>query len=482
MQLQVESDGRRARAGFFLTPLSALVVWLSPLPLTAVQHRLLAIVCAVIVAWVTEVVPIPVTALLIAPLMVASGITDAQTAFAPYADPLLFLFYGSFFMAAAMSRHRLDRRIAYAVVSHRLIAGSAGRSRAALMAAGMLLSMWISNTASTAMLVPIFLGTLPVEDEAGPDQNATTTGSLLSVAYGCSLGGMGTLVGTPPNLIAVGMLTKAGHPLGFVDWLLIGVPTACVLTWATYLIAARLFPLTKGGGSTHLVARDFGVWSRGERVTAFAFGLAICGWMTPGVLKALGHPLGATLSKALPAGGVAMLASSLLFVCRDEARQPVLPWQKARDVDWGIILFFGGGISLGKQMFDTGLADELGKGFIQATGVSDLWTLTGLALAFTVFLTEVCSNTATASMLSPLVIGVAHELGVSPIAPTLGVALGASCAFMLPVATGPNAIVFGTGRIALPSMVRAGFWLNLVSIGLVFGLLRVLLPAYGWLE
>jgi len=481
MQVTGSSDRLRSRVGGVLTPLCFVAVWFLPLPLDERQHRLLAILCATVISWITEVVPIPVTALMIAPVMVAAGITDPKSAFAPYADPLLFLFYGAFFIAAAMSRHGLDRRIAHAIVSHPLIAGEPARTRAAMMFTAMLLSMWISNTAATAILVPILLGTFGEVGDHLRRQRALT-GSLLAIAYAASIGGVGTLVGTPPNLIAVGLLKQAGVTLTFPQWSLIGIPVALALTALIYGVFARLYPTREQSPADALPVPHLGPMSRGERVTALAFILAIVGWVLPGVLKGLGSPVEPAVSKALPPGGVAMLACSVLFVVKDApgSSRAVLPWRDARDIDWGLIMLYGGGLSLGQQMFDSGLANALGRGFIALTGVSDVWTLTALVIVFTIFFTEVCSNTATASMVIPLVIGVTEELGVSPLAPSLGAALAASCAFMMPIATGPNAIVYGTGRIPLTAMVRAGLLLNLSCSAVLFLLLRLLLPAYGW--
>lgn len=473
------SSDARARVGRYLAPTVFAVLWLIPLPLDPIQHRLSAIAAAVVVMWVTEVVPIAVTALLIAPAMVAAGVTDAKTAFAPYADPLLFLFYGSFFIAQAMQRHGLDRRIAHAVVSAKVVAGVPWRTRVAMMATGGALSMWISNTASTAILVPILLGTLGGEALDAAGQRRTLTGGLLAIAYACSIGGMGTLVGTPPNLITVRLLREAGVQLSFIDWMKFGVPVSLCLVAIVYLVFARMFP--PGDEPRTRRTPNFGPLSRGEKVTALSFALAITGWVVPGVLKAADVAIAADVNKALPAGGVAMLAASVLFLLKDvDGDAPVLPWPEARKIDWGLIMLFGGGISLGSQMFETGLARELGRGFIALTGVSELWTLTALSIGFTIFFTEVCSNTATANMVVPLVIGVTTELGVSPVPPCLGVALAASCAFMMPIATGPNAIVYGSGHIRMPDMLRAGFALNLATGVALFALLRVLCPLFGW--
>jgi sodium-dependent dicarboxylate transporter 2/3/5 len=221
-------------------------------------------------------------------------------------------------------------------------------------------------------------------------------------------------------------------------------------------------------------------------VTAFAFALAVCGWVIPGIWKATGSETGKAIATMLPPPAVAMLAAAPLFFLRanersHEPREAVLPWSEARNVDWGIIMLFGGGISLGTQMLDTGLAEALGRGFIELTGVSDVWTLTAVAVLFTIFFTEVCSNTATSNMLIPLVIGITTELDISPVPPALAVGLSASCAFMMPIATGPNAIVYGTGRIALMDMVRMGLVLNLLCAVLIFAVVWVACPLFGWI-
>ncbi len=455
------------RLGLLLAPATFLTTWWAPLDLEPEAHRLAAIFGAVIVLWITEALPIAVTALLIAPAMIAAGVCDARTAFAPYADPLLFLFVGGFFIARAMSRHGLDRRIAASLVGAPWVAGRPARVRSAFMLAGVLLSMWISNTATTAILLPILIGTF---SESTPPE--TAEGNVLSVAYACSIGGLGTLVGSPPNLITARLLTETGAEFGFVRWMAFGLPAALLLAGATYLVLARLAPPSKDDTAVAITAN--GPWSRGERVTALAFGLAVTGWMVPGSLKAAGIPLGATLSAALPGGAVALLAASVLFAFTDDEGERVLPWSDANGIDWGIIMLFGGGISLGTQMVDTGLAEAIGRGFVAATGIRSLWALTAAVTVFTIFFTEACSNTASANMIVPLVIGVAAELGVDPVPPAMAVGLAASCAFMLPIATGPNAIAYGSGFVRPGAMMRAGLVLNLMCATLIVTLVLLL--------
>ena len=482
----------RARVGLVLAPVAFLALWIAPLPLDTGAHRLLAIFVAVIVLWVTEVLPIAATALLIAPAMILAGVCDAKTAFAPYADPLLFLFVGGFMIARSMTRHGLDRRLALGLVTAPIIRGLPARVRAAFMFAGVVLSMWISNTATTAILLPILIGLMGKQEEEG--QKGALTGSLLAVAYACSIGGLGTPVGSPPNLIAMGFLRDAGFELTFFDWVKVGLPAALVMVLVTFLYFQRRFPPVPLLGQ-EAAQRPRGPLGVGETVTALSFGVAVVGWMTPGLLAAVAstfdfwifHPMAAwagevapVVKAALPGGAVAIVAASLLFLFREPGGKRVLPWHDAARIDWGIIMLFGGGISLGRQMFDTGLAEALSRGFVELTGVQDVWTLTALVTVFTIFFTETCSNTATSNMLSPLVIAVCAELGVSPMPPVLAVGLAASCAFMLPIATGPNAIVYGTGHVPQTTMMRAGFWLNITCAALIFALLRILCPIYGW--
>ncbi len=458
--------------GLVLTPALFLLAWFAPLGLEPRAQRLAAIFSAVIVAWVTEVVPISVTALLIGPAMILVGVTDSHAAFAPYADPLIFLFIGGFFIARAMMRHGLDRRIARTIMQLRFVHGSPVRMRMAFMLTAVVLSMWISNTATSAILIPILIGTLPEDDDHNP-------GSVLAIAYAASVGGMGTLIGSPPNFITVRFLEQqTGAQIDFLQWMGIGAPAALVLVVIIGFVLQWLAPPPPAESTVALVETP---WTRGEKVTAFCFGLAVTGWTVPGIMRAVGAPNAEAVASALPIGGVAILAAAPLFlILDDDEATPVLPWHDAVQIDWGLILLFGGGLSLGAQMFETGLAGEISQWFLGVTGIDSLWGLTAALIVFTVFFTEACSNTASSNMIVPLAIAAASELGVSPIAPALGVGLAASCAFMLPIATGPNAVAYGTGLIELPHMMRVGFVLNIVAVLSLLAVLFALSTLYGW--
>ena len=449
-----------------------VATWFAPFGLEPRAQHLAAVFSAVIVAWVTEVMPISVTALLIAPAMIATGVTDSRTAFAPYADPLIFLFIGGFFIARAMTRHGLDRRIARSLMAFPLVRGSPVRIRVAFMFTAVVLSMWISNTATSAILIPILLGTLPEDDEHAP-------GSVLAIAYAASVGGMGTLIGTPPNFITVRFLQEqAGVSLDFVQWMGVGVPSALGLATVIGVVLQWLAPPPPVEANVTLASSP---WSKGEIVAAVCFGLAVVGWTVPGIMRAVGASSAEAVARALPIGAVAIFAAAPLFFMLDSDRKTlVLPWHDAARIDWGLILLFGGGLTLGAQMFDTGLAAEIGRWFLGVTGIRSLWGLTAALVVFTVFFTEACSNTASSNMIVPLAIAAAVELDVSPLPPAIAVGLAASCAFMLPIATGPNAVAYGTGLLQLPFMMRVGVVLNIVSALTLLAVLYVLSSFYGW--
>ena len=459
-------ERRRRTAGLFVGPLAFLVLLaVPPAALSPAAGRLLAIVAWVLVWWITEAVPIPLTAVLGPALTVVLRVTPAKEAFAPFGDPIIFLFLGSFLLAEAMAVHGLDRRLAGAVLS--VPAASRSPRRLVLSFAGLAaaLSMWLSNSATTAMLYPIALGVL-ARRAPGPEGRKLSAAVLLACAYGASVGGIGTPVGTPPNLVVIGQLqTLIGLKVGFVPWLLLALPILLAMLGASALVLSfglpRRFP-EAGAGPAALAP---GAWSRGERNVAMAFAATVCLWVGPGIAAlVLGDesPVAASLARSLPEGAVALLGASLLFVLPADwkARRFTLSWSDAERIDWGTLLLFGGGLSLGAAMFRTGLSEALGKGLTGATGVSSTLGLTVVFSVFAIFFTEVTSNTAAATMLVPLAVATATASGASPLQPALGCAFGCSMAFMLPVATPPNAIVYGSGHVRIGEMARAGLFMN----------------------
>ena len=463
-------ERRRRSLGLPLGPaLFALLLAFPPEALAPSAARLLAVVAWVLAWWVTEAVPLPATALLGPALAVLLGVVPAKEAFAPFGDPIIFLFLGSFLLAGAMAAHGLDRRIARAILSARAASASPFRVVVTFVGLAAALSMWLSNSATTAMLAPIALGALGTLG-GGESRPGLARPLLLACAYGASIGGIGTPVGSPPNLVAIGQLEAlAGIRVGFVPWLLVAVPVMLAMLAGTLLVLGLRF-----GGTRAPRMRTTAEASApapepagpAQRSVAFAVLLTVAGWVGPGVVSlVLGpeHPSAAALARALPEGAVAVLGAGLLFVLPGGAGRRALTWPEAARIDWGTLLLFGGGLSLGSAMFRTGLSEALGRGLVDATGVTTLAGLTVVFSVFSIYFTEVTSNTAAATMLVPLAIASARAAGVSPLEPALGCALGCSMAFMLPVATPPNAIVYGTGLVPMPYLVRSGFLLNLVA-------------------
>jgi sodium-dependent dicarboxylate transporter 2/3/5 len=488
----------RRRAGLALGPLAALAVYWLAADLPAAQQRLAALVTLVIVFWISEAIPIPATALLGPALAVLTGVADAATVFRPFAAPVIFLFLGSFLIARAMMVNGLDRRVAVAVLGGRWTAGSPARIRLAVGATAFVLSMWISNTATVAMLFPILLGVGGALEHSFAAEGAAAeragrsylTGLMLMTAYAASIGGLATPVGTPPNLIGLGMLRDlAGVRIPFFQWMLLGIPVSLALFAVMAVVIRFLHPsparrLEGLAGAVELLRKDLVPWGRPQSFTLIAFLTAVVLWLLPGgVALALGteDPIYLLLSERLDEGVVAMLAASLLFLLPVSLQPPqgALGWRDAVKVDWGTILLFGGGLSLGTLLQSTGLAERMARGLLSAVGEPSLWLLVGVCIAFTTFFTETASNTASTTMLVPVTIAVAAAAGVSAVPPALGVTLAASLAFMLPVSTPPNAIVYGSGRVSILSMARAGFLLDLVTLVVVLALLRWLCPLLG---
>jgi sodium-dependent dicarboxylate transporter 2/3/5 len=477
-------DRLRRGVGLWLGPALLVAVLIAPLDLTPPEHRLAAVMAAVMAWWITEPVPLPVTAMLGPAVAVLLGVARARDAFASFADPVIYLFLGSFLLAEALQVHGLDRRIALAVLGVRQVARSPGRIRlaVALVTAG--ISMWISNTATAAMMLPIALGLVRALAAAG--MRESPRGLLLLVAIGASLGGIATPVGTPPNLIALGFLEQAGYGLDFLRFMAIGLPLSLALTAVTLVAVRGLVPQAEG------TVADVGQWVRAERAAlpgwgagqwacATAFAVAVFLWLVPGFVAVAGAAPGSPLrllGDRLDEAVVALCAAGLLFLWPVGGRR-ALTWEEAVRVDWGTLLLFGGGLSLGKMLFDTGLAGVVGRGIVQATGVTSLWSLTALVLAATILLTELASNVATVSMVGPLVLALTRELGVPPLPPLLAACFGASMGFMFPVGTPPNAIVYGTGLIPITAMMRVGVVVDVLGFFVIFAVLRLLCPLLG---
>jgi sodium-dependent dicarboxylate transporter 2/3/5 len=481
---------RRRTIGLFAGPALLLVLLLSPLPLPAPAHRLAAVLAMMVVLWVSEALPLAVTALVGPTLAVILGVTTARAAFAPFADPIIFLFIGSFMLAEAMFVHGLDRRIAFSALASPMVGGSAVRILVVYGAVGAGISMWISNTATTAMMFPIGLsivGHLTEGRESDPASREFATAMMLIAAFGASIGGIGTPIGTPPNLIGIGMLQRIAHvDISFFEWMALGVPVVLLLFGflVAYFYVRTLRHIDLSAARSDVIRDELerlGPMSTGQRNVLLAFGATVVLWLLPGVVAVLGG--GSTgfarwYANAFPESVAAMTGAMLLFLLplSWRARRFTLTWEQAMRIDWGIILLFGGGLAMGELAFSTGLAESLGRGITSWLPAHSAFALTVLFTGVAIVMSEAASNTASANMIVPVAIAVAQAAGVSPLQPALGATLGASMGFMMPISTPPNAIVYSSGHVPIGAMMRHGIALDIAG----FVVIVVLIGTFGW--
>ncbi|WP_116475322.1 DASS family sodium-coupled anion symporter [Zobellella maritima] len=433
------------KGGILLADTLLFAILLTALPFEPDVNKGLSLLIFIAVLWLTEAVHITITALMVPLLAAAMGILATGDALSNFANPIIFLFLGGFALAAAMHSQGLDRLIASRIL--RLANGRLSIAVLLMFLTAAFLSMWISNTATAAMMLPLALGLLSCLDQQ--QHKATYVFVLLGIAYSASIGGIATLVGSPPNAIAA-----AEVGLSFVDWMALGLPITLILLPITIIILYLLFrPRLNQRIDAPTEAMD---WTGKRKITLIIFALTVGLWIfsTP-IAAALG---GLAAFDTL----VALFAIVLIGLCR------VAEWQQiARHTDWGVLLLFGGGLTLSSVLRDTGtslfLANVLSELLVEASPFVILLVVT----AFVVFLTELASNTASAALLVPVFAAVAESLGLTPVMVASVIAVAASCAFMLPVATPPNAIVFGSGLIHQRQMMKAGFVLNLACISLL---------------
>jgi len=457
---------------------------------TTAGRATLAVMCWMAVWWLTEAVDISVTALLPLVLFPLLGIAPIEDAARPYAHPLIFLFMGGFILALSMQRWGLDRRIALQTL--RIVGPEPTRLIGGFMLVTASLSMFVSNTATAAMMLPIGLSVIalsrsePSADSppppGSPDRNFALA-LLLGIAYSASIGGIGTIIGTPPNALLVGFARDSigeAHRLdiSFARWMAVGLPLVLVFLPVAWLLLTRvIFPVRLAvirGGASFFRERlaEIGSPGRGEITTLAVFACTALAWVTRPLLA---HVV--PLSDA----GIAMTGALLLFVLpvNRAGRRFAMDWKTARRLPWGILILFGGGLSLAARVQEHGVAEFIGSLVAGLPALPDALLVASVAL-LVIFLTELTSNTATTATMLPILAALAPGLGVDPYLLIVPAALAASCAFMMPVATPPNAIIFGSGMVTIPEMCRAGFWLNLVGVLLITLLtLLVVRPVLG---
>ncbi len=430
-----------------------------------------AVAILMAVWWATESIPVPVTALLPIALFPLLGITDIKTAAVPYANPNIYLFLGGFILALAIESTGLHKRIALSMI---LQVGKNSKSLiGGFMLVAALISMFVMNTSTTLMLLPIGLAVCSVVTETVPNLNENDrknfdTALMLGIAYAATIGGMSTLVGTAPNIVFAAFMQETyGIEISMIDWMTMGVPlSALLLLGAWVLLTKYVFPVdfvasdsTRSELSNSL--QSLGPLSKNEIKVLIVFALTVFAWMTRRIFTQIEGLEGITDA------GIAIIAAIALFIIpSSDSKSSIMIWEKSKELPWGLLILFGGGLSLASQITSTGLGLWIGNLLIGLQNVPEIVLILCVATMI-IFLTELTSNVATTSSFLPVFGAIALAIGVLPVTLTIPVCLAASCAFMLPVATPPNAIVYGSNKFTIATMMKAGLFLNLIGIILV---------------
>ncbi len=484
-------ERQRRTIGLFLGPIVLGAMLLIPFDLDGNQHRLAAILAFVVVWWVTEAIPIPMTALLgvvLCALLEATppppeGDSSVDVVFGLFTDDTVMLFIGSFIIAQAMVVHGLHRRLAYRVLSLSWVGGNTYRIILAFGLIGAITSPVMSNTAGAAMMLPIGLGVMGVvggmvASQARGEQRVERlrfgAALMLVITYGITVGGLLLPIGSPPNLIGRDLLeTETGEPITFFEWFLMALPIVLVMFVAVIVIVLAFNrPEVKEVEGVEEYVREerdkLGRLSRGERNTLLVLAFALIGWFLPGLVGIVaGDDSNAytQVEEASNEGIVAILAATLLFVLPVDwkKRKFTLNWNQASQIDWGTVILFGGGLVLGSLLSQTGLAEVVGSSLSDSLGVSSLFGITVVIVIVAVLVSETTSNTASAAIMVPIAISIAAASDVNPTIPALAAIFGANYGFMLPVSTPPNAIVYSSGLLPITRMIKAGAVFDIIG-------------------
>ena len=494
--------GRRT-IGLFLAPVVLVVMMLLPLDLPSNQQTLAACLLFVIVLWISEAVPIPIGGLLGVGMIVLLGVASSDDVLAPFGDSTVFTFIGAFILAAAMLKHGVARRFAFRILSLPGVGRSTNRVIIAFGLITCLLSAFVSNTATVAMLLPTALGILAVianlmqergigTHEGRIDATRLRVGValMLMLAYGASVGGLLTPVGSPPNLIGRDIIEQATDTeITFAEWMGMAIPicAAMFVVLAVILLLLNKPEIKELSGIEEYVAEErarLGKLSRAEKNTLIAFAATVSFWILPGILAVV---FGETSSvyvdtyARLDEGIVAILGASLLFLLPVDwkRREFTLNWSDAASIDWGTIVLFGTGIILGTLLEETGLAETVGSGASDALGLSTTFAITAFAVVLAIVVSETTSNTASAAVVVPIVLPIAMAANVDPFVPGLAATFAASFGFMLPVSTPQNAIVYGSGVVPITKMIRSGFSFDIIGAILILLILPLMVTIVG---
>ena len=444
----------------------------------AMQNKVLALALWMIVWWVIEVFPIYITAMLPMVFFPALGIMGLKETFAPYASPIVFLFLGGFLIALAMEERKLHQRIAFGLI--RLTGTKPRGIILGFMVATAVVAMWISNTATTVMMLPIGLSVIALIQEQGLDEKLMKRFGLLimlGIAYAANIGGTMTLIGTPPNLVFAGYyFEQSGTEFPFVEWLLIGLPVGFTLLITGYVLLTKfVYPISNDpiSGINALFQNkwtELGKMKRAEKLVLGVFAMTVFAWV---MLDPINKLLGV---KLLNNTNVAMGGGLLMFFVpvNWQRGEFIISWESTKRLPWGILILFGGGLSLASGLEAAGIIDLIATWVSNHAGTDPVLICIGLTF-LAIFLTEIMSNVALVTVLLPVVFSIANQTGADPLLLTIPVTLAASCAFMMPISTPPNAIVYSSGLMSVSQMMRAGIWMNLLAVALIVIISLVLL-------
>ncbi|MGV0742850.1 SLC13 family permease [Mycolicibacterium sp. XJ870] len=491
----------RRTIGLFLAPAVTIVFLLLPLDIPPQQQTLAAVLLGVIVLWVSEAVPIPIGGLLGVAVVVFLGVAPVDDVLAPFGSSTIFTFIGAFILAQAMLKHGLARRFAFRILALPRAGSSTTGLIIAFGAITSLLSAFVSNTATVAMLLPTALGIIGViakllqkQGKVAPDFDPLRlkvgAAIMLMLAYAASVGGLLTPVGSPPNLIGRGLIEEAtGERISFGQWMVHAAPICLLmfLVLAFVLVKLNKPEIKNIEGVSDYVAKEraeMGPLSRAEKNTLIAFGVTVSLWIFPGVIALIfgnDSDIYGTVSERLDEGTVAVFGAALLFLLPTEwkNREFTLRWRDAAAIDWGTIVLFGTGIIFGSLLAETGLAETIGTSVASALGLSSVVPITIFAVLLAIVVSETTSNTASAAVVVPIVIPIAVAAGINPFVPALAATFAASFGFMLPVSTPQNAIAYGSGAVPITTMIRSGVTFDIAGAILIIVFLPLMIALIG---